>query len=58
MSDAYADGMSIGVMMKDQRAEGDYDYDCRYDLADAAKVGNTYFKEFKRGLEDGLKSGD
>lgn len=53
-SPAYDEGHSIGTFMKEQRAAGDFSYDVRWDLADAAKQGKEYFAEFKRGLEAGL----
>lgn len=51
---AYDDGHSVGSMMREARADDDFSYDCRWDLADAAKRPGDYFNEFKRGLEAGL----
>lgn len=53
---AYDQGKSIGDFMAKQRAEGDFDYDCRFDLAEAAREGHEFFAEFKRGLDDALKT--
>ncbi len=53
---AYDDGYAIGDMMRQMRKDGDSSYDCRYDLADAAKKPGDYFAEFKRGLEAGLNA--
>ena len=51
---AYLAGHNLGTYMADLRATGDGSYDCRWDLADAAKISTEYFNEFKRGLDDGL----
>lgn len=53
----YDAGHCLGEMMAKQRAKGNHDYDCRYDLADAAKEGKPYFKAFKAGLEAALTEG-
>lgn len=54
-SEAYKEGKDIGLYMRGERDDGRFDYDCRWDLADAAKKGTDFFNEFKRGLEEGLK---
>ena len=51
---AYEEGHAIGAYMRQDRENGDGSYDCRWDLADASKEGTAYFKEFRRGLDDGL----
>jgi hypothetical protein len=51
---AYDEGRQVGEMMARDRADGNYDCDCRWDLADAAKKPGDYFTQFKQGLEDGL----
>lgn len=46
----------LGEYMASERAAGRYDYDCRYDLADAAKIGKAYFDGFHAALNDALKT--
>lgn len=53
-STAYEEGRALGEMMRDQRENGDSSYDCRWDLADAAKKPGDYFTEYRRGLDAGL----
>lgn len=57
-SDAYFLGLDLGQMIRAERADGRNSYDCRWDLADAAKKPGDYFTEFKRGLKDGLNGMD
>jgi hypothetical protein len=45
----YDEGYDAGLY----RSAND-DYDPRWDFADAAKEPFPYFKEFKRGFEDGF----
>jgi hypothetical protein len=56
MSDtkAYKEGKTLGDFMRRSRENDDFSYDCRWDLADAAKQGTDFFNDFKRGLDDGL----
>lgn len=47
----YEEGYQSGTMRRE-----DPTYDCRWDLADAAK--RNVFAEFKRGLADGIEGKD
>lgn len=48
MNAAYTTGYNLGQYRREN------EYDPRWDFADAAKAGKTYFAEFKRGFGDGF----
>lgn len=55
-SEGYNAGQWLGRSMAKARAGGDYSFDPRWDLVDAAKRGADYLSDFERGLTDALTS--